>query len=119
LLINLQPYAEPISIEVHVGGERRQAGIARDIAEKLVAMKASLRTLAELVESGLFSLLDEVKWQFEMQYHSLEDWQEFLDRPTCGGAEVDRKLLDAAFARQDGYIISTEDDLALMYERSA
>ncbi len=52
-----------------------------------------------------------------MQYHSAADWQEFLDRPTCGGADVDQKLLDATFAQQDGYVVSTEDDLAQSYER--
>jgi hypothetical protein len=117
LLINLQPYARPINIEVRVGGESRQAGIARDIAEKLVAMKASLRVVAKLVGSGLYSLREEAEWQFEMQYHSAADWQEFLDRPTCGGADVDQKLFDATFAQQDGYVVSTEDDLAQSYER--
>ncbi len=117
MLINLQPYARPINIEVRVGGERRQAGIARDTADRLVAMKASLHTVDELVENGLFSLRDEVKWQLEMQYHSAADWQEFLHRPTCGGADVDQKLLDATFAQQDGYVVSTEDDLAQSYER--
>jgi len=39
------------------------------------------------------------------------------DRPTCGGADVDQKLLDATFAQQDGYVVSTEDDLAQSYER--
>ena len=117
MLINLQPYARPINIEVRVGGESRQAGIAGDIAEKLVAMKASLRVVAKLVGSGLYSLREEAEWQFEMQYHSAADWQEFLDRPTCGGADVDQKLLDATFAQQDGYVVSTEDDLAQSYER--
>ena len=117
MLINLQPYARPIDIEVRAGGERRQAGNARDIDEKLVAMKASLGVIAELVRNGLFSLRNEAKWRFEMQYHSPADWQEFLDRPTCGGAEVEQELLDAAFAQQDGYVVSTEDDLAQSYER--
>ena len=119
LLINLQPYARPINLGVRLGGERRDAGIALENTEKLEDMKASLRTVTEDVAAGLFSMRNELKWQFEMQYPTPADWREFLDRPSNGGIEADPELIEDALGRPDGYVYSVEDDLAQAYERLA
>jgi hypothetical protein len=116
VLINLQPYARPINLEVRLGGQRRQAGIALENPEKLEDMKQSLLEVAGSVAAGWFSPRDELKWQFEMRYPTPEDWQEFLDRPSNGGVEADQKLLETALERTDGYVCSVEDDLAQLYK---
>ena len=85
--------------------------------EKLEDMKASLRELEKFVTNGSFALRSEVHWQFEMRYPTVADWKEFLERPSHGGVEADQEMLDAALTHADGYVFSTEDDLAQSYER--
>ena len=80
-------------------------------------MRAALSTTSELAASGLFSLRHEAVWRFEMQYSSPPDWMEFVNKPTCGGVDVDQKLLDAALSQPGGRIILTEENFALVYER--
>ena len=117
MLINLQPYAKPMQVEVRVGDARRAVGTAQDSAEKRVNMRESLLRVDEAVAAGLFSLRDEAKWRFQMEYSTEEDWKEFAEKPTCGGIEADPRQLDEAFVRSDGWVILTEDDLASVYER--
>ena len=117
MLINLQPFARPINLEVRLGDEREPAGTALDCAEKLVSMKGSLLALAASITDGLFALRDEMHWQFEMRYPTSAEWQDFIDRPSFGGVEADQELIDAALERPDGCVVSTEDDLAQSYER--
>lgn len=117
MLVNLQPYGKPINLEVRLGDERRQVGIAWDSVEKLGNMNASLRELVKSVTAGLFALRHEAHWQFEMWLQTPADWQGFLDRPSFGSVEADQELLDSALAHPDGYVVTTEDDLAQSYER--
>jgi hypothetical protein len=117
LLINLQPYARPMRIEARFGNERRKVGTAQDSAEKLRAMRESLRRIAEMVAAGLFSLRDEAQWIFQMEYEFAKDWKEFTEKPNCGGIEADLQQLAAAFERADGCVVLTEEDLAAVYER--
>lgn len=95
------------------------AGSAWDQDDKRDAMKASLRTVAELVAEGLFALRRAAVWEFEMRYPELQDWEEFLNRPTCGGADVDSRRVREAFARPGGEIVSFEENLALVYTRTS
>jgi len=117
LLINLQPFARPMKLEVLLGEERHVAGIAEDNEEKRHAMKASLRRVAGLAEEGLFALRHEVLWEFEMIHTAPDDWAEFVNKPTFGRIEADQELLDAAMSRPDGNIILTEEDLLFVYEK--
>jgi hypothetical protein len=117
LLINLQPYAKPMQVEVRFGDDRREVGTAQDNADKRRNMRESLRRIDEMVAAGLFSLRDKANWRFRMEYSSEEDWKEFTEKPTCGGIEADPQQLDEAFAHPDGWVITTEDDLASVYER--
>ena len=90
MLINLQPYAEPIRLDVCLGDERRRAGIAWDSDEKLECMKAALRELAGSGASGLFVARQEFQWRCEMRIPTPEAWQEFLDRPSFCSVEADQ-----------------------------
>jgi hypothetical protein len=117
LLINLQPYATPMQVEVLAGTALRTIGTAQDSSEKRASMRASLQRVAEAVGAGLFSLREETTWQFRMEYTSAEDWKEFAERPTCGGINADMRRLDEALARPDGRVLLTEDDLAAVYVR--
>ena len=44
---------------------------------------------------------------------------EFVEKPTCGGIDADRKQLDGALSRTDGSVVTIEENYALVYERSA
>ena len=112
MLINLQPFANPIRLEVCLGDERHPAGTALDCAKKLEGMRTTLGILAESNQHGLFVRREELNWSFEMRYTAAADWQEFVERPSFGSLEVDPDLLAAALERPDGCVISTEDDLA-------
>ena len=116
-LINLQPYAERMDVEVRFGDERSLAGSAVDCPAKLADMQAALRSVSELTTAGLFSLRDQTKWHFETQIASPEEWAEFVTKPTCGGIEADSERLAAALARPDGCIVLTEPNLAAVYHR--
>ena len=117
LLINLQPYAEPMQVEVRIGGERRTVGTARDCDDKQADMRASLCRLAEVVEAGLFALRAESHWRFEMEFPTAEDWREFAEKPSCGGIDADARQLAAVLAQPDGAVIVSDDELAAVYER--
>lgn len=106
-----------MDLEVRLGDDRRPVGNAQDCPIKIADMKAALRTVAELVAAGLFSLRHEALWQFEIQFLSQAAWAEFGNKPTCGGIESDPESLDAALSRPDGRIILTEENLALVYTR--
>jgi len=106
-----------MQVEVRVGAERRVVGTAQDSVDKRADMRESLRRVAEMVASDHFSLGDEAKWRFQMEYTSEEDWKEFAEKPTCGGIEADPRQLAEALARPDGRVILTEDNLASVYER--
>jgi hypothetical protein len=107
-----------MDLEVRLGARRIPLGVARDLPDKLVNMKEALRTLAELTAAGLFSLRGNAAWEFQYQFHSPADWREFIEKPTCGGVEVDRGRLETALGRPDGYVLLTEKDLASVYERT-
>ena len=66
-----------------------------------------------------FWLRDDALWQFEMRFPSGEDWTEFLEKPSCGGVDADRELLEEAFSRPGGCIVLTEENVARVYERLA
>ena len=117
MLVNLQPHGKPMDVEVRLGDRCHLAGVARDCPTKLEDMKASLATLARSVASGLFSLRNKAVWQFEMHYSSSPDWMEFVNKPTCGGIEADRDLLDAALSQPGGRIATIEETFAVVYER--
>ena len=108
-----------MDLEVRLGSERCPAGIAQDSPAKREDMREALRTVAELVTAGLFSLRNKAVWRFELQFQSPTDWTEFVDKPTCGGVEAEQELLDTALSRPDGRIILTEENLAFVYERLA
>ena len=80
-------------------------------------MRAALRRVAETVTVGLFLLRGEAKWRLRMEFTTAQDWKEFLENPTCGGVEADRRQIDEALARPDGSVIVTEDNLAAAYQR--
>jgi hypothetical protein len=117
VLINLQPHAKPMRVDVCVDGETRPIGSARDTEEKQVDMRSSLRTLESLVAAGMFRQLAEGVWSFEMHYTDLGDWRAFVEKPTCGGVEVQQEQLEAALQREDGRVITAEEDLARVFER--
>jgi hypothetical protein len=117
LLINLQPYAKPMQVEVLLGDERRALGTAQDSVEKREEMRGALRRVAETVADGLFALRDQAKWRFEMEFTSEPDWREFIEKPTFGGVQADLRPIADALARPDGSVILTEDNLGEIYER--
>lgn len=104
-------------VEARVGNERRALGTARDSPDKRSDMRAALRRVAEAVAAGLFSPRAEANWLLEMVFPSEQDWQEFADKPTCGGIEADPRQLEEALARPDGCIIVTDDNVAAVYVR--
>ena len=108
-----------MDVEVCVGGERRAVGSAHDCVEKREDMRAALRTLEEFAASGMMSPTGRAVWHFEMQFRSVADWREFVEKPTCGGIDADRKQLDGALSRTDGSVVTIEENYALVYERSA
>ena len=117
LLINLQPFAKPMRVEMRIGAQRRVVGSAQDSADKRADMRAALRRVAEMVAAGRFSLCDEVSWRFQMEHWSEEDWNEFAEKPDCGGVEADPRQLDEALAHTEGCVILTEYNLASVYQR--
>ena len=100
-----------------LGDERRDAGLAWEDEPKREDMLSSLRSLGGLTSGGLYSLRREAKWRLEMHYSSAEDWSEFVERPSNGGIEADDSLLESAFERPDGWVVTTEQDLAMVYGR--
>ncbi len=106
-----------MTVEVHLGTERRVVGTAQDNADKRADMRGALRRVDEMVADGFLSVRGEAKWRFQTEYSAVEDWREFVERPTCGGLEADTRLIDAALARPDGRVTVTEDNLAVVYER--
>jgi hypothetical protein len=108
-----------MDVEVCVGGERCTAGSARDCVEKQKDMRSALRTLEEFAAAGMLSLAGRAVWHFEVQFPSVADWKEFVEKPTCGGIDADRKQLDVALSRTDGRVVIIEENFALVYARSA
>ena len=119
MLVNLQPYAKSMNLEVRLGDERHPAGVALDNANMQEDMRASRRTLAGLSASGLFSLRREIFFELEFHFPSREDWTEFVGRPRAGGFEADHELLDSAHSRGDGRIVAIEEVVAGAYERGS
>jgi len=76
-----------------------------------------MRAVEALPAGGLFRVLDRAPWLFEMRYTTPEAWSEFVDKPTCGGVRADDRLLEEALSLSGGYIVLTEKNLALAFER--
>ena len=117
LLINLQPYAEPIRVDVRFGDRRKTVGTALDAVEKLIDMREAWRRVDEAVRAGIFEPRRNAPWRFEMEYANAEDWLVFADKPNCGGIHADARRLDEAFAHPDGGVITSEDNFAAVYDR--
>jgi len=54
MLINLQPYARPMQVEVHLGGEILPIGHARGTSSKQAAMRDALAAVESAVAAGRF-----------------------------------------------------------------
>ncbi|NIM01194.1 MAG: hypothetical protein GTN89_10195 [Acidobacteria bacterium] len=117
MLINLQPYAQPIRIEVHQAAAAHEAGVVFENEEKREDMRSSLREVKQAVADGLFALKREIHWQLEMRYRTRDEWDEFLERPSHGGIEADEEAIHAALARPRDSVLTIEDDSARLYER--
>ena len=117
LLINLQPYAQPIRIEVYRDAAVQEAGVVFENAEKRKDMRSSLREVERAVERGLFALLRETRWQLEMRYRARDEWNEFLERPSHGGIEADETSIHEALEAPNESVLTTEDDYARLYGR--
>ena len=116
-MVNLQPFAEPMRVEARLGDETRSIGSAWDTDEKQAAMLSALGAVDSLAEAGLFRKLAEAVWSFEMHHTDLAAWRGFVEKPTRGGVEVDQELLDEALRREDGRVVTFEEDLARLFER--
>ncbi len=101
-----------------MGSRRIPAGWASETPEKYEDMTHALRTMADLTEAGLFVLLTDSSWDYELHFDSLEDWVECLGRPWCGGSETDPALIDAAGRDRAGQIVLVQQNVAQLYERS-
>ena len=80
-------------------------------------MRLAALGLAELTRDGLFDPGEEVMWDFEIHIHSLEEWTQFVERPNCGGVDVDEKAIAAALAHTNGSIVLTEENQAHVYRK--
>ena len=119
LLVNMQPYARPMEVEVRFGADRRTAGVAHDSDAKLEDMRASWRTVADLTAAGLFALRGESTCAYEFHFPGSKEWQEFVEKPNPIAIEAKSALLKEALACPDGLIVVTEENLGRLYERLA
>lgn len=118
-MIDLQPFAEPIPVETRVGRTARRIGTAHDTDDKKDAMRAALRAVEACVASGKFREVGRELWTLEMHHTDHEAWQAFMDKPARGVVDVDPARLDEALRRDDGRVVTFEEDVAIVCQRVA